>query len=284
MYDIKPLDLSPKGIEICAELLSLVYSRSDQASEEKYLNWEYNLNPIGKAVGYNAWYNNQLAAHYVTQPIIMLINGKEVRGLLSINTATHPEHQRKKLFTTLADATYQHAKNLGYSFVIGVANANSTPGFIRKLGFELISPLTAKIGIGKINYQSTENLYNFERLWSKELLEWRLKDPLKNYSIKKLDNQYIIKTSTGKFGIRARLGIFDKSFIPEIRLLNQNIFSPFELYLGIDNAIDWTNSKYYDIPKIFRPSPLNMIFKQLYDEKEFEISNIKFQMIDFVAY
>ena len=84
-----------------------------------------------------------------------------------------------ELFTTLADATYQHAKNLGYSFVIGVANANSTTGFTRKLGFELISPLTAKIGIGKINYQSTGNLYNCERLWSKELLEWRLKDPLK---------------------------------------------------------------------------------------------------------
>ena len=183
MYDIKPLDLSPKGIEICAELLSLVYSRSDQASEEKYLNWEYNLNPIGKAVGYNAWYNNKLAAHYVAQPIIMLINGKEARGLLSINTATHPEHQRKKLFTTLADATYQHAKNLGYSFVIGVANANSTPGFIRKLGFELISPLTAKIGIGRINYQSTKNPNTCERLWSRESLKWRLRNPLKKYSI-----------------------------------------------------------------------------------------------------
>jgi len=284
MYDIKPLDLSPKGIEICAELLSLVYSRSDQASEEKYLNWEYNLNPIGKAVGYNAWSNNQLAAHYVTQPIIMLINGKEARGLLSINTATHPEHQRKKLFTTLADATYQRAKNLGYSFVIGVANANSTHGFVRKLEFELISPLTAKIGIGRINYQSTRNLNTCERLWSRESLEWRLRDPLKKYSIRKLNNKYIIETSTGKLGIRARLGIFDKSLLPDAKYLNQNIFTPFKLYLGIDNSIDWTKSRYYNIPERFRPSPLNLIFKKLNEDVELDRTNIKFQMIDFDAY
>ena len=188
------------------------------------------------------------------------------------------------MFTTLADATYQRAKNLGYSFVIGVANANSTPGFIRKLEFELISPLTAKIGIGRINYQSTRIPNTCERLWSKESLKWRLRDPLKKYSVRKLNNKYIIETSTGKFGIRARLGIFDNSLLPDSKYLNQNIFNPFKLYLGIDNSIDWTNSRYYDIPGRFRYSPLNLIFKKLNEDVELDRTNIIFQMIDFDAY
>ena len=286
MYSIEPIDLTPRGTAASTQLLRLVFPHSRYITEE-YLNWEYNLNPVGKAVGFNAWYQGQLAAHYVTQPIVSLIQGEETKGVLSINTATHPEHRGKKLFTTLADATYQRAKELGYAFVIGVSNANSTPGFVRRLGFKLILPLVANLGFGKTNYpQSREDaiIPAYERMWTKELLNWRLENPAQNYTIREFDDKFIIEGDTGKLGIRVVLGGFDRSLFPEVRTSTRNTINPLKLWLGIDNSIDWRNSWYYTIPARFRPSPLNLIFKNLTGCIELDSTDIKFQAIDFDVY
>ena len=50
----------------------------------------------------NAFYNNELVAHYVTIPVVYKFNDKTLNGLLSLNTATKAEHQGKGLFTKLA--------------------------------------------------------------------------------------------------------------------------------------------------------------------------------------
>ena len=82
----------------------------DCVFREKYYEWQYMDNPNGRVVSYNAYAGDaQLAAHYAAIPIKMLLNGNEELGLLSLNTSTHPNHQGKRLFTTLADKTYQKA-------------------------------------------------------------------------------------------------------------------------------------------------------------------------------
>lgn len=50
---------------------------------EKYLKWEYADNPCGMIIGFNAFENEEIAAHYVTQPVIADLFGKETKGLLS---------------------------------------------------------------------------------------------------------------------------------------------------------------------------------------------------------
>ena len=148
----------------------------------EYLTWQYLDNPNGKVVSFNAFAENgDLAAHYAAIPIYMLIAGKKERGLLSLNTATHPDHQGQRLFTTLAEKTYNYAAENGYKYVIGVANANSTHGFLKYLKFDLIAPLEFKIGMGDI-FKSPipENLNRV--LYDKDTLLWRLKCPEYKYS------------------------------------------------------------------------------------------------------
>lgn len=99
------------------------------SSTSNIWRWQYADNPVGKIVGFNAYMGNLLAAHYVTMPIYMNIEGEKTLGVLSLNTATHPEHRGKRLFTILAEKSYQYAAENGYKFVIGVANAQSTHGF-----------------------------------------------------------------------------------------------------------------------------------------------------------
>ena len=65
-------------------------------------------------------------------------------------------------------------------FIIGVANQNSTHGFIKKLGFYLISPLDVKIGFGKLNLKIKQS-YKAKPFWSLKTLKWRLSNPYVSY-------------------------------------------------------------------------------------------------------
>src|SRR6267142_6002474 len=97
-YEFFPVNTDSKSLQEIAELLRITFPKSTKFTE-KFLEWEYRDNPDGKIVGYNAYFDRKLVAHYVLQPMLALVNGKTEKGLLSLNTATHPDHQGKKLFT-----------------------------------------------------------------------------------------------------------------------------------------------------------------------------------------
>lgn len=127
--------LSRATIEDYLDLFRKSYGTNQKLTAE-YLRWLYEDNPHGRAVGFDAFLDGGLAAHYVTIPRVYRVDGENVLGVLSVNTATHPNHQRRGLFMRLAVATYERAADEGYQYIIGVANAQSIHGFINKLGFE----------------------------------------------------------------------------------------------------------------------------------------------------
>ena len=281
MYDFKQVKVDNKSIKEVSYLLSHVFTSTNKFTKE-FIEWQYAENPNGSIVGFNAFAGEELAAHYVTQPVEVELKGEKLRGLLSLNTATHPDHRGKKLFTKLAELTYEYAKNNGYKFVYGVANDNSTHGFVNKLGFQLVSPLKTKIGFGKIIHKRNVIDYDFKRVWTQEDLKWRLNNPSLKYYINK--NQLIVPT--GKIGLNAIMYNFDDNQIIE-NTLTENFkgLNILKLYVGIDNSIDWKKSFYFDVPKRFKSSPLNLIFKDLRNKgTTIHPKKIKFEIIDFDGY
>lgn len=280
MYTFRPITTDNEGIRQCASLLKQVFPGSEVLTE-KYLKWEYADNPCGMIIGFNAFENEEIAAHYVTQPVIADLFGKETKGLLSLNTATHPDHQGKKLFISLAEMTYKYGIKRGYEFVVGVANADSTPGFLNKLGFQHVAPLDVKIGIGKFRMKNEHIDYCFERRWTRELLQWRLSNPHNTYE--HISDR--ICASTGKYGIKVIMGSFDSRLISDIPFKKINSLNPIKLYLGLDSNINWGKTKFYEVPEICKPSPLNLIYKSLTGNKlKLDPLKVKFQAIDFDAY
>jgi hypothetical protein len=281
MYNILPVGTTLEDIVVAARLLKKVFPKSGNFTEA-YVNWEYTQNPAGNILGFNAWAGEDLAAHYVTQPMFANMEGKTVKGLLSLNTATHPSHQGKKLFTTLAEKTYEKAAAEGFEFVVGVANANSTPGFINKLGFVNIGGLHAKIGTGRIFRCEKKTDAGYERHWDRKSLTWRLANPNVCYSI--IGNT--VYGPTGTLGIKAIMGEFG----PEITGTHKDLttgmgLNPLRLWMGIDPDIDWEKSRYRDIPERFRPSPLNLIYKDLTGIRPAPSrETLRFRAIDFDAY
>lgn len=276
-YEFKQVTTDTACIKECAELLRLVFPRAPKFTDT-FLQWEYAANPAGKIVGFNAYHEGKLAAHYVIQPVVAKVNGKEMKGLLSLNTATHPSHQGKKLFTQLAEKSYDLAASMGYKFVVGVANANSTHGFVKKLGFSLVGQLDARVGYGDIDHSNIQE-YCFERIWSKELLQWRIDDPAARYKIA----GHKILAHTGTPGVKAILGEFGKE-LQQVKDPAKQVSGIFSLWIGMDHSINWKKTKYVSIPMKFRPSPLNLIFNNLDRKETISRECVKFQAIDFDAY
>jgi len=277
-YNFQLLDLSEQGIKEITDLLKLVFPSSSHINEQ-VLNWEYNLNPDGKAVGFNAWAGDVLAGHYVTIPLRAIINGQEEKGLLSLNTATHVDHRGKGLFTQLANRTYEYASENGYTFVIGVANANSTHGFTKKLGFQKVGALRAMYGMGPLPFRDGNSAAHYGRIWSPEALKWRLSHPVYKYELHQGNFKTIFSTQ-GKLGARYVLGTFpDRTDIGiDLKKIKK---LPLKLWIGLDEQLKWKGSLYRNIPMRFRPSPLNLIFKDLDGERTLDPKRVRFQAIDF---
>ena len=249
-----------------------------------YLDWLYARNPDGPAFGFDAWEGDVLAAHYVCIPARASIEGRVVRVLLSLNTATHPHFQGQGLFTKLAAMTYEAAAASGYDSVYGVANANSTPGFVRKLGFQLVRPLEALVGVGRVGNKNAPAVQPaFERVWSDEALAWRSASPANPVRRRPRGEvwQFHAQAIGPWVSAYAQLTPGTPLTLPPAH----GPAGPLRLYLGLLPDVERRFPGYIEIPKRFRPSPLNLIYRSLSAPgNQLDPSRIRFSFLDFDAY
>lgn len=280
MYSIRKEDFStPEMMQKLVDLQNRVYKGKHVFSSSTFQHW-YLDNPNGRVVSFNAFFEDIIVAHYALIPVQMKIDENVVDGLLSMATVTDPNHQGKGLFKKLARHTYEYATTIGYKFVIGVANANSYPGFIKYFNFQDIGQLDVKMGIS--NNLQPEGKKTFFMHWSKEALIWRTSK--KNYV--KDGNRIYGTVGFWKFkklfGVKTFLGVFNNSITDEIPLPKSfNFLRPFNLYIGMGS-----NAKrkwYFTVPKFIKRSPFHLIFLDLTNGTLPKVSkyNIFFQLIDF---
>jgi len=274
-YRFEQTETSPEHIAQYATFLSSAFPETHKYSVA-YVGWQYRLNPNGPVVGFDAWADDELVSHYVTLPVAYAIDGEMTRGLLSLNTATHPNHRGKDLFTELASNTYELGRDLGYRFVIGVANENSTHGFLERLGFRLISPLDVRVGCGTFRTTSASSC-RLAAAWNEETLHWRLGNPSGTYTRRGRE----LYAEAGRFGIRAVVALDKQVRDDDAKRIP---FAPLKVWIGIDRQLR-TRGIFVDLPRRMRPSPLNCILRDLRgDLPTFEKGDVRFGLIDFDAY
>lgn len=283
--DFRPITFSETALQAYGRLFAACFAPAEKFSPAA-LDWLYRLNPSGNAVGFDAWEADQLAGHYVCVPAAVIFEGKRQRMLLSLNTATHPEFQGKGLFTKLAAMTYDYAAAQGFDAVFGVANANSTPGFVRKLGFDLVEPLEAKIGLGpmKLAHEAIRERAQFRQDWDTKSLQWRCANPA---------NRVFRQQSAGfdQYFAAAKgmlLPIYSEQpadLTASLEDIAKPLLSPLRLFLGLNAGQDQSRMNYVQIPQRFRPSPLNFIFKPLARQTDrLQPHQVSFSFLDFDAY
>lgn len=284
-FTFRPANSSPLML---AEYVRLFQGCFPNAAhlDEGYLHWLYEANPVGQVIGMDAFFGDRLVAHYACIPTEIELSGYPVRAMLSLNTATHPDFQGKGLFTQLADNTYQLGHSLGVTVVFGVANANSTPGFVRKLGFQLVRQLDACVGLGapvRIDWSRVPSMSQFRRLWSPAQLKWRAQSPANALVISTgAGGIATISAKTDHTGFRA----WGQLPLPEPVTVGMTPVLPaFNLFLGLLPEGTYRQGLSRRVPDRLRPSPLNLIFRHLGDASTtLDPGNVCFGFCDFDAY
>jgi GNAT superfamily N-acetyltransferase len=280
--EFRPIQFDQASLAQYCALFAACFPGSDKFTPA-YVNWLYCANPDGRAVGYDAWEGERLAAHYVCVPALARVNGAEVRVLLSLNTATHPDFQGKGLFTKLADQTFQAGADQGYDGVYGVANANSTPGFIRKLGFQLVRPLEARVGMGRLHLSGPPSApLSFERVWNSASITWRCANPNNPVRWRTAGTQVQFHAPA----LMAGLPAYAELAQADVSLAGGGgMLMPLRLFIGLapDQVASYWN--YASIPQRLRPSPLNLIYRSFVSRVvALDPALIRFSFLDFDAY
>lgn len=283
-FRFSPVQHHPAVLAQYGALFAACFPGTDKFTPA-YLEWLYVSNPDGTAVGYDAWDGERLAAHYVCVPALAWVEGREVRVLLSLNTATHPDYQGKGLFTKLAAKTYEAGAANGFDGVYGVANANSTPGFVRKLGFQLVRPLEARIGLGKLGHAPKEqaSALSFERSWSPKALAWRCANP--HNLVRHRVHGERLQFHAPAVGIVPAYAELGAAALPGAPRNQGPAPSPLRLFIGLapDASANYWN--YASIPTRLRPSPLNLIWRAFTPRAaKLDPARIQFTFLDFDAY
>ena len=279
-----------------------------------YLRWLYRDSPFGAVVECNLDDEQGRAGHYAVVPVDLAVDGSVRPAALSLNTAVHPRARGGGTFVRLATATFEVARAQGIEIVVGVANANSTPGFLRRLDFELLTPLPAQVIVpvpgrpGSVRSGWAADAAfagaalddaalapllqaparGIARAWTPTALRWRLCAPGTRFALHRGPGMLMVSTSDVRRDVR--VAVIAKVFVERtldgaaaaalVRAACRTHRAPLALHLGINDGVSFRGLA---LPERLRPSPLNLIFRAL-DGTPRSAQPVRFEALDFDAY
>ncbi|EGQ9966930.1 GNAT family N-acetyltransferase [Vibrio cholerae] len=289
--EYRPLELSDVEISNIVTLLKKCFPKSAKFSND-YLKWLYVDNPNGRAIGFNAYINQELVGHYSCIPMLASVSGESQKGLLSLNTATHPNHQGKGLFRKLANETYKLAKDIDYKFVCGVANSRSSLLFVKLLKFQHVAPLEVKLSFGSVldveNLKNVDDFAEFSTQWDSKTLEWRMSNPVNvcRVGLKNGSSARVFANTEYPFIVNDGIALLGND--SDADYASESLKDRFSIKMSLclyPKEIIKRNTIHVNLPDKFKPSPLNFIYKDLTEIKRtLSPCKVFFNYLDFDAY
>jgi GNAT superfamily N-acetyltransferase len=278
-YRFELLDHSADGYERISRLMREVFPKARHLTP-RYFEWHYGGNPDGKAIGCNAFAGDELVGHMAAQVFPCRLEGESRRGMYTVNGSVHPLHRGRRLQSRISAAMFEEAARLGYSFCLATGNKWSTGPLLTR--FKMLRPLDARLGFGLPVRRESGRPSSVERTWSEEALRWRLANPEARYSAVRGGKRPAVVAATGTPGVGA---ILHQGSGGESLAAPGPAPGPLRLWLGLDPEIDWTGSAFLPIPMRLRPSPLNLVYKDLTGSGFVpDPGRVVFRNLDFDAY
>ena len=253
------------------DLQNEVYQKRGLHFTKDIFRYWYLENPDGKVISYNAFDRGRMVAHQSFVPERMLVEGQITKCVRSMAVVTHSDYRGKGILSQLTNAALEDVKNEGYAFAYAVTNGNSVSSFVNHCGFSFVTRLHVKMGLGKGLTDDGEKTYR--RFWSKESLDWRLRNGEYIYS-----GNVII----GKFkpGVNTIMGLMDSLLMDVAEIHEGKLPCGIKLYVGLGAKLPWS---YWNVPRFIKHSPFNLVFRDLTDGKlpVMTKDNVFYQLIDF---
>lgn len=280
---VRPLALDPSGFEELAKLQQLVFPKARHLTPA-YLEWMYLQNPDGPAFAWNAYAGEQLVSHCAAVPFRARVHGTTDLGLAIRHLATRPEHQGRGFIKALGERSLEAAARGGCTFAIGISNANSTFPFVHRLGFQMVEPFQVRVGVGAVPRGETGARFQFERVWTREVLTWRLSRPDLPYEARRRDEELVVLAPSGVPGLQVELGTFPAALVGR-PLPDAGPRRPIRVWIGLDPSRRWYGRPFVNVPVQLRPAPLNFIFRDLTGRgRRLDAGSVHADMLDYDAF
>ncbi|RZT42278.1 GNAT family N-acetyltransferase [Cupriavidus agavae] len=275
--DIEPI----LGLMAAAFPGATLYSRD-------YLNWLYWKNPVGAAVGFNAWDTEGLTGHVVAIPQQIVLHGKPETAILLLNVATAPRARGKGLFIELVRRTIELAAERGHAAVLGVANAQTYRAYEQKLGFQNVAGLDAHVEFisHKLDMMWATERAQLHQDWTEETLQWRLSNPNNPLRIVAATRDSITVEGKSSMPIIRSRAIIPRRGIPVGKSLTgtSSRIGP-AVVLGMAPKGTVRHRFALEVPKKMRPSPLRLVYRNLVTPGDrLHPEEILFSFLDFDAF
>jgi GNAT superfamily N-acetyltransferase len=300
------------AIDATASLLARVFPQAPQIGRPEYLRWLYVDSPFGPVIEANLDDEAGRAGHYALVPIDLTVDGQSHSGALSLNTAVDERARGGGVFVRLASEAIEAARSRGIAVVLGVANANSTPGFLRRLEFQLVAPLPATVlvptpgrrgnvrsawaGDAILAIDDADDLdallrapaHGVARSWTAETLRWRLAAPGARYALHRSAHALLVSTvdRRQRVPVAVLLKLFASAAVGArerralVRAACRFHRAPFALHVGFNDLVAFRGPP---LPERLRSSPLNLILRELGGTAP-SGPIVRWELLDFDAY
>jgi hypothetical protein len=153
-------------------------------------HWAYIDNPNGEPLVSLCYEDERLVGHYAVIPMPVSENDSQLNSYLSMTTMVASDYRKYGLFTKLAEANYKEAFEEKVDFIFGFPNAMSTPGFRKRLKWNL-PPADYIASVSKTELLNSsvastliwENRFRLN-LRDERIRKWRLSKPNAEYVFK----------------------------------------------------------------------------------------------------
>ena len=112
----------------------------------EFFIWKHEATPFGRSyrLGARAGVDGELAGLRLFQRWRLVRDAQTFEAVRAVDTSTHPEHQRRGIFTALTLRALQDLTEENSDLVFNTPNRNSLPGYL-KMGWELADQISLKV-------------------------------------------------------------------------------------------------------------------------------------------
>ncbi|MCC6457172.1 MAG: GNAT family N-acetyltransferase [Caldilineaceae bacterium] len=149
---------------------------------EEFWQWKHHANPFGASYGLYAW--DEATAQVAGLRVLMrwtfrATDGTLVQSARAVDTATHPDHQRRGLFSSLTRQAIAELTAQGTDCIFNTPNQKSLPGYL-KMGWQVaarwplyIKPLRPlRMAYRRLRPVATAAKTSFAMHFGAEVLPW----------------------------------------------------------------------------------------------------------------
>jgi GNAT superfamily N-acetyltransferase len=107
--------------------------------------WKHVDNPFGRSIGLVAEEKGRIVGlRTFMRWNLVTPEGGSLRCIRAVDTATHPDHQRRGIFQRLTEEAVEIARDDDVDMIFNTPNAKSKPGYL-KMGWQEVGPIGAMV-------------------------------------------------------------------------------------------------------------------------------------------